>query len=157
MKINESNFKEPSLPLINKEIVFGEISFTLWLEFEHWTEKYNVENNTFSMKISLIDGDDYSLNVWTFNYFLSQQKANKTYGSHQNGKYLRPPDLFVEKLDRPLIEQCVIDLIKNDELKDEWLDEEYDSEGNIISDFELLVEIAYDLSQQFARCCRRYR
>jgi len=144
MKTNELKLEDS--PESNNEIVIGDISFKLWLEFEHWTEIEDTTNDFFNMKIILNDGRSYSLNVWTFEYLRSAQNEDKIEGEDGLGEYLIPPDLFVEKLDRSLIEKCVTNLIKNNELKEEWLD---GVDDDIIDDFDLLVEIAYDLSQQF--------
>ena len=32
-----------------------------------------------------------------------------------------PPDLFVDRMDRELLESVVADLIESDQLRDEWL------------------------------------
>ncbi len=37
------------------------------------------------------------------------------------GKYLLPPDLFVERLDRKLLEEIFAELIKDGYMRDEWL------------------------------------
>jgi hypothetical protein len=97
--------------------------FTLWLEFEQWErhDDDDPEKDFFNMHIRLPSGDVYALNVWTFNY-LSQAVAEcRESGEHLDGQYLPPPDLFVARLDRHLIEQVVFDLIANDGLREDWL------------------------------------
>src|SRR5882672_6947821 len=97
--------------------------FTLWLEFEQWepTEADDPENDFFNMEIHLTTGETYTLNVWTFGFLDVARNVCETMGEHLKGKYLLAPDLFVERLDRKLMESIVADLIKDQSLKKEWL------------------------------------
>ena len=72
------------------------------------------------MEIKFENGERYALNVWTYNFFSKAIKEMKIQNENLNGLYLIPPDLFVEKADRRIIEDCVKDLISNNSLKDEW-------------------------------------
>ncbi len=41
-------------------------------------------------------------------------------GDRLAGKYLLPPDLFVERLDRGLLEAVISDLIARGEIREDW-------------------------------------
>lgn len=100
------------------------LSFELWLEFEHWQPKPDDDPfvDFFNMQISLSDGRRYALNVWTFG-FLEVARCPWLWGEEKKEPevYVVAPDLFVEKLDRDLIEQVVQRMLDQDELKAEWL------------------------------------
>jgi hypothetical protein len=96
--------------------------FKLWLEFEVWEPKADddPEDDFFNMQITLDDEKKYALNVWTFKYLLRAVQDCRESGECLHGSYLTPPDLFVQRLDRGLLEQVVAELIADDELKEEW-------------------------------------
>ena len=96
--------------------------FRLWLEFEHWEfrEGDDPQDDFFNMQVTLTCGKKYALNVWTFKYLPRAIQECRQTGEHLHGSYLPPPDLFVERLDRALIEQVVADLVVNNGLRDEW-------------------------------------
>jgi hypothetical protein len=96
--------------------------FDLWLEFEQWlpTESEAPEDDYFNMQITLPNGTKYALNVWTFKAIGRIAKEHQETGACLQGSYLLPPDLFVERLDRELLERIVADLIAQGGLKDEW-------------------------------------
>ncbi len=98
--------------------------FKLWLEFEAWESSPEDDsyNDFFNMKITLSDSSSYSLNVWTYGFLNRAVEESKINGENLSGKYEVPPDLFVEKLDRGLIEEVVTDLIGNNLMKPEWKD-----------------------------------
>ena len=93
-------------------------NFELWLEFEHWLPEahHDPEDDFFNMKLTLPDGRQYAFNVWTFKYLHRAIQECRESGEHRGGIYLPAPDLFVERLDRPLIEAAVADLVARDEL-----------------------------------------
>lgn len=95
----------------------------LWLEFEIWepTEDEDPEDDFFNMSISMRDGTRYALNVWTYKFFARDQQHRQISGEHLHGKYTLPPDLFVQKLDRQLMEEIVADLILTNGLRKEWI------------------------------------
>jgi len=107
--------------------------FELWLEFEQWIPKgdEDPENDYFNMLVKLSDGRKYGLNVWTFKALESARQESIQFGEPLGGRYLLPPDLFVERLDRSLMEEVVADLIALHALKDEWLakEVEYDDDN----------------------------
>ncbi len=96
--------------------------FDLWLEFEQWEaqEGDDPEDDFFNMLVTLSNGKKYALNAWTFNSLRGMVKDCQETGECMQGAYLLPPDLFVQRLDRDLIEKVVCDLIANDGLKGEW-------------------------------------
>lgn len=105
------------------------IEFELWLEFEHWESgEGEPEGDFFNMQIALSTGEKYALNVWTYDSIGKAVAEAKETGEGMEGAYLFPPDLFVERMDRALLEEVVADLIDNDELKEEWRLNESDSE-----------------------------
>jgi hypothetical protein len=101
----------------------SEPSFELWLEFEHWqsTPGDDPENDFFNMHIYTSDGNRYALNVWTYRFLQEAIERDRQIGENLNGSYLLPPDLFVGKLDRALIEAVTTDLIRERKLRKEWL------------------------------------
>lgn len=76
--------------------------FELWLEFEHWepTGDEDPEDDFFNMAIHLSNGLKYALNVWAFKFLVRIQREQEASGENLSGKYVLPPDLFVQKLDR---------------------------------------------------------
>jgi hypothetical protein len=112
-----------------------ESDFELWLEFEHWMPQENdgPEDDFINMGIRLSSGVKYALNVWTFKFLERARRGDQQSGDKLNGKYLVAPDLFVEKLDRQLLEDVVADMIHTHNLCKEWivpdeLDDEPDCE-----------------------------
>jgi hypothetical protein len=92
--------------------------FDIWLEFEHWipNEHDNPEDDCFNMQITLDNENCYALTVWTQKYFQRVLLECKETGEFLSGAYLLPPDLFVERMDRTLIERIVADLIEQNAL-----------------------------------------
>ena len=95
--------------------------FQLWLEFELWEENYNPEEEFFNMSVTLDNGKKYALNVWTYKYFELARKLDIQSNDCLGGKYLIPPDLLIEKLDREMIVDIFDDIIRQNSLKPEWL------------------------------------
>lgn len=92
--------------------------FALWLEFEYWEDDgSDPENDFFNMMVTLDGGATYALNVWTFKFFEQLRASDDCV---RKG-YLTAPDLFVERLDRTLMEQVIASLIDTEGLRDEWL------------------------------------
>jgi hypothetical protein len=109
--------------------------FDLWLEVETGEpldQPANRPNENFgNIEVKLHDGRRYALNVWTFDFlpFARYPWPYEIDESQEPAKYLLPPDLFVEKLDRPTIENIVTQLLKNNEMKEEWLCEDDDDDN----------------------------
>lgn len=97
--------------------------FELWLEFEIWigAPPDDPTDDFFNMVITFPDGREYALNVWTFKYIERGRFRNNPQSPNIAGKYLIPPDLLVEKLDRRLIHRVVTDLIDTGQLNEQWL------------------------------------
>jgi hypothetical protein len=100
----------------------SEESFDLWLEFDHWEPKEgdDPEDDFFNMQITLQCGKKYTLNVWTYKFIGRAVRECGETGECLRGSYLLPPDLFVQRLDRKLLERVVADLIADGGLKKEW-------------------------------------
>jgi len=96
--------------------------FNLLLEFEHWVPQEGTypEDDIFNMQITLHGGKKYALNVWTYESIRRAVKECQETGDCLQGSYLLPPDLFVHRLDRELLEKIVADLISHGGLKKEW-------------------------------------
>ena len=96
--------------------------FDLWLEFEHWVPKEgdDPEDAFFNMQIILRDGKKYALNVWTYKFLRRAVEDRRQAGDCLDASYLLPPDLFVQRLERGLMERVVADLIDSGELRKEW-------------------------------------
>ena len=94
--------------------------FELWLEFEHWEPKPedDATDDFFNMQVRLPDGQFYAFNVWTFK-FLQRARYSEVSGEMQ--EYVLPPDLFVEELNRALLERVVTRMLAQGEMKSEWL------------------------------------
>lgn len=97
--------------------------WTIWLEFEAYdpSQKWDPATEFFNMSIRSPDGRVWALNVWAYGALNEIRREAKETGDQLQGKYLLPPDLLVERADRSLMEQVVEDLVRNEELKDEWL------------------------------------
>ncbi len=102
-------------------------SFDLWLETETGEPVNQTANrpnaNFCNILIALEDGRRYALNVWTFD-FLPLARYPWPYEMRPGVEptdYLLPPDLFVSDFSRTTITSVVEQLLKEDELRDEWL------------------------------------
>ena len=108
-----------------------DLKFELWLETEAGdpSQPANRSHENFcNLTVKTSDGREFALNVWTFD-FLPHARKPWPYGHGKAGElasYVFPPDLFVESLDRDLIERVVSDLLARGEMREEWL---VDSEG----------------------------
>jgi hypothetical protein len=100
-------------------------SFELWLETEEGdpTQPANSQTENFcNIHVTLADGRRYALNVWTFDFLpLARYPWPYKVTSQELAKYVHPPDLFVERLDRSTIEAVVAELLENQEMKSDWL------------------------------------
>ena len=101
------------------------VSFELWLEFEHYARGYPAASDDprvdyCNAMLTLPDGTSCGLNVWTFGY-LSWLLQHHEDGStlEQPRRFLLPPDLLVEVLDRASIEQA-IRLLLRDGVPPQW-------------------------------------
>jgi len=100
----------------------SDLGFELWPEFEQWMpqEGDDPEDDFFNMQVTLPGGRKYALNVWTFKYLSRAVRECRLNGEHLGGSYLPAPDLFVERLDRKLLENAIADLIAKDGLSPQW-------------------------------------
>ncbi len=95
-------------PLSDKIVSLGSTSFKLWLEFEETTPWDDVTNDFANVIVDTLDGRSYAINIWTFKF---HQTALKHEANEGNEQYLIPPDLFVNELTRPRIEQVISNLL----------------------------------------------
>jgi hypothetical protein len=92
----------------------NEAEFQLWLEWEHsesW-DNDDSDDDFFNMEVRLPGGRSYGLNVWTYGMLESAHQADVKTGEHLGGAYLLPPDLFVARRDRSLLEAVVRDILR---------------------------------------------
>jgi hypothetical protein len=95
--------------------------FELWLEFELWQSEFDPADDSCNIIVKFPNNTEYALSIWTYK-FLSKAAADcEENGDGLGGKYLLPPDLFVERLDRGLLEEAVSDLIARNQMKEDWL------------------------------------
>ncbi|PSB52168.1 hypothetical protein [Chamaesiphon polymorphus] len=101
-------------------------SFELWLETEEYETDLDVTDpcdNFCSIAVTLADGRRYAMNVWTFN-FLPLARYDDNYDIREGqepAKYVLPPDLFVERLDRATLETVIVDLLAKNLMNPNWL------------------------------------
>jgi hypothetical protein len=93
-------------------------SFHLWLEFEQADPgSWDIHNEFCNIHVTLPDGRQYGINVWTYAYFQTSIKEDIEEGEHLNGLYQTPPDLFVKELTRDCIEKTITDLLRQGDLE----------------------------------------
>ena len=94
--------------------------FTLWLEFEHLIldSLHDPSDDFFNINVRTNDGRSCGLNVWTFKFLKRTREEDRTSGDNLSGLYLKPPDLFVDRAERELLENVVKHMIENDELEE---------------------------------------
>lgn len=109
--------KEPN---DEKRITTSKGWFTLWLEFEHWEPSPldDRSDDFFNMTVNTNDDRSCALDVWTFKFLKRTRKEDQLSGDNLSGQYLKPPDLFVDREDRELLEEVVKHMIENDELEE---------------------------------------
>jgi hypothetical protein len=109
-------------PVASLSMGTRDLTFQLWIEFEHYAAKPDDDpaDDFFNMMITMSDGSQFALNIWTFAYLRREREEAEASGESLGGRYLLPPDLFVERLDRALLEEIVSDLIRGGLLKEEW-------------------------------------
>jgi hypothetical protein len=90
----------------------------LWLEFELWHDDFDRDDEFFNMAVILSDGRRYALSVWTYKFLERARREDQETGENLHGAYLAAPDLFVERLDRALLETAINDMIRHHRLRD---------------------------------------
>ncbi len=111
------------VPLCERQMAReSQTMFSLWLEFEvcQPSPTKDPEDECCNMQITLDDRRVYALNVWTYKFLLRAIADERASGEGLGGKYLLPPDMFVERLDRGLLEAAVSDLIATGAIREEW-------------------------------------
>ena len=87
----------------------------IWMEFEHAGDRRAEgwgDNDQCNVSATLDDGHRYAFNVWTYRFLETMIVDCRSSGEHMSGLYLPAPDLFVNKLDRPTIEQSLTHWLK---------------------------------------------
>jgi hypothetical protein len=87
-------------------------NFELWLETELGTPEQVANRpteNFCNISITLDDGRRYAMNIWTFDFlpFARYDWPHEMLTRQSPAKYVLPPDLFVERLDRSTIEAVI--------------------------------------------------
>ncbi len=100
--------------------------FELWLEIELGDPSQQANRppeNFCNISVTLPDRRRYALNVWTFDFLLLARYPwpYELGVEHAPAKYVLPPDLFVERLDRATIEVVISEMLANNQMKSEWL------------------------------------
>ncbi len=108
----------PNHSLSEKIIDEGKIPFKLWLEFEISSPWDDIENDFANIIIDTLDGRNYGINVWTYQFLQTAINDDKKNGNNLNGLYQIPPDLFVKELSRKCIEKTIINLLKTGNLEE---------------------------------------
>jgi hypothetical protein len=89
--------------------------FELWLEFEAVDpDNWDIDNEFCNIQVTMKDGREYGINVWTYDFLKTAIDNDKANGNHLNGLYQVPPDLFVKELTRDCIEKAIQDLLDID-------------------------------------------
>jgi hypothetical protein len=102
------------------------LDFELWLETEIGEPNQAANRpteNYCNINVLLPDGRRYVLNVWTFDFlpFARYDWPYEMAEGQEPAKYVLPPDLFVERLDRSTIEAVIRELLVNNEMNPAWL------------------------------------
>lgn len=115
------------------------MEFKLWLETElgdPGAPANQPQKNFCNVQVSLADGREYALSVWTFD-FLPLARLPCPYEENADAKpaeFLLPPDLFVESLTRETMQRVFADLIARDEMRAEWLNVDDDDDDGEVAD-----------------------
>jgi hypothetical protein len=101
-------------------------TFKLWLETEEYKTAPDFDDpcdNFCNIAVTLADGRRYAMNVWTFDFlpFARYDWPYEIVAEKEPAKYVLPPDLFVERLDRASIEAVIVQLLANNEMNPAWL------------------------------------
>ncbi|TXI50905.1 MAG: hypothetical protein E6Q50_02795 [Lysobacter sp.] len=95
-------------------------TFTLWLEFETYAGGYPQPGDDpdcdFCNALVRADGRVCGLNIWTFRFLDHVRRFDEFTGEPKPAieRFLLPPDLLVERLDRALIEASIATLLLED-------------------------------------------
>lgn len=105
-------------PIDDEENEKSLTGFSLWLEFEEVDPgNWDTENEFCNIHVDLPDGRHYGISVWTYKFLENAVGQYQESGENLNGKYLKPPDLFVSELTRDCIEKAIHDLLKQGDLE----------------------------------------
>ncbi|WP_207893806.1 hypothetical protein [Tenacibaculum sp. M341] len=108
----------PNHSLSDKIIKEGKTPFKLWLEFEISCPWDDIENDFANIAVDTLDGRNYGINVWTYQFLQTAINEDRENGNNLNGLYQIPPDLFVKELSRNCIEKTIINLLETGNLEE---------------------------------------
>lgn len=103
-------------------------AFSLWLEFETYADGYpqlgDDPRRDFCNAIATVDGRRYGINIWTFDFVDYARRFDEITGQRraQPETFMLPPDLLVERLERPVIEHAIATLLLAGPLPAHWHD-----------------------------------
>lgn len=101
-------------------------AFSLWLEFEHYADGYPQPGDDpycdFCNAEIRSNGQSCGITVWTFGFIEYARRFDEFTGAEKTGidRFLLPPDLLVEKLDRGLIEEAIAGLLGRSPWPAQW-------------------------------------
>lgn len=101
-------------------------SFALWLEFEQYAGGYPQPDDDpdcdFCNATVRTDGRTYALNIWTFAFLEYARRFDEVSGEPkpERERFLLPPDLLVERLNRGSIEEAISALLRKGPLPMHW-------------------------------------
>lgn len=101
-------------------------TFSLWLEFEHYADGYPQPGDDpwcdFCNALIGSNGRVCGINVWTFGFVDHARRFDEVTGAAKSAidRFLVPPDLLVEKLDRDLIEAAIASLLARGAWPERW-------------------------------------
>lgn len=97
--------------------------------FEFWCEldelkpaDYDPACDCCDIVATMSDGRHYRFRVWTYSFLEELVSRDRESGERLGGKYMLPPDLFVERLDRDLLQRAVADMLERDDIEFEKLE-----------------------------------
>lgn len=100
--------------------------FSLWLEFEEYAGGYPQPGDDpacdFCNACATVNGQQYGINIWTFGFVEYARRFDYRTGQAKSpARFMLPPDLLVERLDRPTIECAILELIEQGSIPAHWL------------------------------------
>lgn len=95
--------------------------FGLWYEPDEYESSSGFAEDFCNVQDKMKNGKVYAMNVWSYSYFDDVRNELKQENSAKEPNYILPPDLFVSVLNKSEISRVIDRLIKEEEMRDEWL------------------------------------
>ena len=111
------------------------LPFSLWLEFEAYADTYPGPDDDpecdFCNASITIDDIVFGINIWTFGFVEYARSFDETSGEAkpEKARFLIPPDLLVDRLDRTTIEHAIHALLSQGSLPSHWIGNESTKES----------------------------